>query len=224
MSSGGAPVGDADGAEPRTLAEEQRDVARARIVQAAQAALAARGLATTVDDVADAAGVSRRTVFRHFATRENLLATAIRRGLHAYGEGLPVPPPAGERGVDEDLTAWLGELLLAAHRMNALTGRVYWELTLDADLSGELAAVAAERRDADKRFTTGVAAVLWSARGGAGRPPRWLTDTVSVHLSGYSTQALSGVFGRHPDDIAVVAQRAIEAALTAALAEEDPAR
>lgn len=208
----------------RTLAEEQRDVARARIVEAAKGALAARGLATTVDDVAEAAGVSRRTVFRHFATRENLFATAIRDGLHAYGGALPVPPPAGSRGDDEDLSAWLLDLLLAAHRMNTLTGRVYWELTLDGDLSGELAAVAAERRDADQRFSTGVAAVLWTTRGGPGRPPRWFTDTVSVHLSGYSTQALAGVFGRQPDDIACVAQRAIEAALAAALAEADASR
>jgi len=47
------------------LADEQRDVARSRILVAAMTVLAQRGLDATVDDVAEASGVNRRTVFRH---------------------------------------------------------------------------------------------------------------------------------------------------------------
>jgi len=206
-------MGTEPAAAAATLAEEQRDVARTRIVRAARRVLAERGLATTVDDVAEAAGVSRRTVFRHFATRENLFAVAIRDGLRTYGEHIPSGPA-------DDLATWLLDVLLAAHRLNAGNGRIYWELSvLEPELSGELAAAAAERRRARKRFAEGVTKVMWRARGGAGQPPAWLTDTVAVHLSGFTTQSLAVDFDRTPDDVARVSARVLDAALDAALAE-----
>ncbi|HEX6569494.1 MAG TPA: helix-turn-helix domain-containing protein [Acidimicrobiales bacterium] len=200
-----------------SLVEEQRDVARARIVRAARRALAERGLATTVDDVAEAAGVSRRTVFRHFSTRENLFAVAIRDGLRTYGEHIPFAPA-------DDLDTWLTNVLVAAHRLNAGNGRIYWELSvLEPELTGELAAAAAERRQARNRFAEGVTRVMWRARGGTGRPPAWLIDAVAVHLSGFTTQSLAVDFDRSPDDVARVSVRVLDAALTAALAERDSA-
>jgi AcrR family transcriptional regulator len=198
---------------PASLAQEQRDVARARIVRAARHVLADRGLSTTVDDVAAAAGVSRRTIFRHFATRENLFAVAIRDGLRTYGEHLPPAP-------DDDLDGWLYDVLTAAHRLNAGNGRIYWELSvLEPELTGELAAAAAERREARKHWAAGVTKVLWRARGGRGNPPAWLTDAVAVHLSGFTTQSLAVDFDRTPDDVARVSARVIDAALATALAE-----
>jgi AcrR family transcriptional regulator len=199
---------------PASLADEQRDLARTRIVRAARRVLAERGLATTVDDVAEAAGVSRRTVFRHFSTRENLFAVAIRDGLRTYGEHLP-PAPA------DDLDTWLLDVLLAAHRLNAGNGRIYWELSvLEPELTGELAAAAAERRAARKQWAAGVTGVLWRARGGTGKPPAWLADAVAVHLSGFTTQSLGVDFDRSPDDVARISARVLDAALTAALAEQ----
>ena len=56
------------------------DGTRGRILRAARQVLAQRGLATTVDHVAEAAGLSRRTVFRAFATRDRLIAEAVRDG------------------------------------------------------------------------------------------------------------------------------------------------
>jgi AcrR family transcriptional regulator len=197
-----------------TLAVEQRDLARARILRAARVVLAERGLSATVDDVAAAALVNRRTVFRHFATRDGLFAAAIRAGVRRYAEQLPPAPQDG------DLRAWLRELLLVMHRLNARNGRVYWELAVlpPADLSGELAAAAAERRTGHKQLATRVTARIWRARGGPGEPPEWLVDAVSVHLSSFSTQSLAGDFGRTPDEVAAVSAQVVEAALAAALA------
>ncbi|HEY2508855.1 MAG TPA: TetR/AcrR family transcriptional regulator [Streptosporangiaceae bacterium] len=196
-----------------SLADEQRDLVRTRITRAAGLVLAARGLAATIDDVAEAAGVSRRTIFRHFATRESLFAAAIRAGIRRYAEQLPIPPGEG------DLSRWLADVLLVTHGLNARNGRVFWELVgLQAgDLSGEFAAVAAECRDSRNRFAVNVTMRMWQARGGRGQPPAWLTDAVAVHLSGFTTQSLAGDLGRPPEEVAAVSAQVLEAALGRAL-------
>jgi len=204
--------------ESLSLADEKRDVARTRILRAARIVLADRGLATTVDDVAAAADVSRRTIFRHFETRERLLAEAIREGLRSYSQQLPLESLRAAAD-SADIAAWLHNMLLVAHRLNANNGRIYWELAaLGEEVEGELAAVAADRRDSRRRFATRVAAHAWSAAGGSGRPPTWLTDAFAVHLSGFTTQALGGDFARTPDEVAAVSARVLQASLAAALA------
>lgn len=197
-----------------SLADEQREVAQARILRAAGVALAARGLAATVEDVAEAADVSRRTIFRHFATRDALFVTVIRAGIRRYAEQIPAPP--GE----DDLRGWLAELLVVTHRLNARNGRVFWDLVgvRAADLSADLAMVAAECRDSRNRFAVGVTELMWRARGGHGPPPQWLADAVAVQLSGFTTQSLAGDLGRTPDEVARVSAHVIEAALASALA------
>jgi AcrR family transcriptional regulator len=196
-----------------SLADEQRAVARARIVRAAGSVLAARGLAATVDDVAEAAGVSRRTIFRHFATRDALFVTVIRAGIRRYAEQIPAPP-AGD-----DLRGWLAELLAVTHRLNAGNGRVFWDLVglRAADLSGDLALVAEECRDSRNLFAASVTGLLWRARHGRGKPPQWLVDAVAVQLSGFTTQSLAGDLGRSPDEVAQVSARVIGAALDSVL-------
>lgn len=229
MAATSAPATQTDGSahpdadrEP-SLRDEQRDRARARIVKAAQRALAHRGLAATIDDVAERAGVSRRTVFRHFATRERLFAAAIRAGLRTYNDQVPDPPDpsAGQADRGEAVGAWLRATVAAMHRINARNGRIYWDLSaLDPELTGELAAAAAQRREARRQFAHRVTRTLWSAGGGRGEPPTWLADTVAVHLSGFTLQSLAGDFHRTPDEVADVSTRVIEAAVAAALADE----
>jgi len=108
--------------------------------------------------------------------------------------------------------------LIAAIR--ARNGRVYWELSaLEPELTGELAAAAAERREARKRFAGLMTRKVWEARGGAGRPPNWLTDAVAVQLSGFTTRSLAGDFDRTPAQVADVAARVLAAAFKDALAD-----
>src|ERR1700736_5942096 len=107
---------------PAPLLEEQRQLARERIQRAAGAVLTGKGLAATVDDVARAAGVSVRTVFRHCGTRERMIVEAVRAQLRQYGDALPRPAPGTE------VAPWLHDLLLEMHRLNAQLGRGYWEL------------------------------------------------------------------------------------------------
>jgi AcrR family transcriptional regulator len=196
-----------------SLADEQRELVRGRILRAAGSVLADRGLAATIDDVADAAGVNRRTIFRHFATRDALFVTVIQAGIRRYGEQIPAPPES------DDLSGWLAEALAVTHRLNARNGRVFWDLAgLQAgDLSADLAMVARECRDSRNRFAASVTELVWRARRGPGEPPRWLVDAFAVQLSGFTTQSLAGDLGRSPDAIAGVCATVIEAALDSAL-------
>jgi AcrR family transcriptional regulator len=196
-----------------SLAEEQRDHARSRILRAARQVLAERGLATRVDDVAAAAGVGRRTVFRHFETRDALLAAAVTDGMRSYGDHIPRPATGAA------LEEWLEEALVAVHGMNARHGRIYWELAFAPDLHGELADVAETRRQARRQLVRRFTDWAWTAGGGGGRPPVWLLDAFAVHLSAFATQALIGDFGRRPEEIGRSAARALSAAVRQAVAE-----
>ena len=167
--------------------------------------LADRGLSTRVEDVAAAAGVGRRTVFRHFETRDALVAAAITDGMRSYGEHIPKPVPGAS------LDEWLEEVLVAVHRMNARHGRIYWELAFANDLEGELAEVAETRRAARRQLVRRISDLAWRAGGGRGRPPAWVVDAFAVHLSAFATQALAGDFGRRPDDIGRTAARTLAA-------------
>jgi AcrR family transcriptional regulator len=198
------------------LQQEQRQMARRRIERAAWNVLADRGLVATVEEVAREAKVSIRTVFRHYGTRDHMIASALRAQLYHYGDSLPVPEP------DASLEVWLPELLLEVHRLNAELGRAYWELaSLGDTLTGELAEVAAERRIGRKRLVSAVTKGAWNLAGGQGRHPRWLVDAFAVHLSAFATRSLTADFDRTVEEVsAMSAQVLLMAVRTAA----DPVR
>ncbi|HEX5366224.1 MAG TPA: helix-turn-helix domain-containing protein [Acidimicrobiales bacterium] len=195
---------------PRPV-DEHRRTARERIVRAARSVLAERGFATRVEDVAAVAGVSRRTVFRYFESREALLAAAIADSLRSYGAHVP------RHRAGEELEAWLERALVAVHRMNAHHGRVYFELASGLDLDGELAAIAAARREARAGLVQRFATIAWRVGGGSGTRPDWLHDAVAVLLSTFATEALARDFERSPDEIGRATARMLAHAVRGAV-------
>lgn len=176
-------------------ADQRRRLVREQILRGARTTLATIGLATRVEDIAAAAGVSRRTVFRYFETREALLAAAIEDSIRSYGEHVPRPVPGTQ------LADWLEQALIAVHRMNAQHGRVYFELAAATELDGELGAIATARRAARAQLVVRFARTAWRVGGGSGRTPDWLHDTVAVALSTFTTEALGPDFARTPEQI-----------------------
>ena len=175
--------------------DDPRAAVRARIVRGARVELAERGLAVRVEDVAAAAGVSRRTVFRYFETRESLLAAALQDSMRSYGDHVPRPE------ADVDLEQWLRAALVAVHRMNAQHGRVYFELASGADFDGQLGDIARARRVARSELVQRFTDTAWDLAGGADDPPGWLRDAVAVSLSAFATEALGPDFGRSPEEV-----------------------
>lgn len=202
-----------DGSLAPTLAEEQRSLVRGRILRAARQVLADHGLEARVEDVASAAGVSRRTVFRYFPTRDALVAAAVGDSIRSYAEHVPRPAPGA------DLSNWLGEALRAVHHLNARNGRIYWDLALRPEGDGALGEVSARRREARRAFVAELTKTAWRLAGGRRRPPAWLVDAFAVQLSAFTTQSLAGDFDRSADEVADVAARVLSAALETARAE-----
>jgi AcrR family transcriptional regulator len=195
-----------------SLAEEQRQVARDRLYRAAWAVLADQGLSATADEIAEAAGVSVRTVFRHFGTRDQLVAESLRAQLRTYRDD-HLGPPAD----DESLESWLARLLLSVHQRNAVLGRAYWEMiALRTSLPGEVAEAAEERRAARARLVKLTTTAAWRLVATEPKPPAWLFDVFAVHLSAFAAQALTADLGRSADQVADISARALAAAVRSA--------
>ena len=176
--------------------------------------LAERGFSVTVEEVARAAEVGRRTVFRYFASRDALLAAALEDWLHDYATRLPASPEPGQ-----DPRAWLASLALQVQVLHVELGDLFWEIhgrgsrlaQTNEDLFNALAKVRAETR-------TKYAIDAWRAFGGAGDPPDWVVDAFAVALSSYTTNRLLEL-GRTATQIGEVMTATLEAVLTKALAD-----
>ena len=198
-----------------TLADEKRQATVTWVLRLARLYVAQHGLDVTVEEIAEAAGVSRRTLFRHFPTRDQLVAAAISAGLERYGELLPT-----WRG--GDWRAWLNELCRAAHRMNDSCGAGFWELATRHDLPPELSAIEEERRRARGEVMAAVAMTLWSAASGHGRPPQAVRTAVHIHLSPHFTAAVTDDAGHDWQQAATLAMAAIEATVLHELRDKQP--
>jgi AcrR family transcriptional regulator len=169
-----------------TLREDARSRTRARIIEGAILAVAESGLDATVDAIADAAGVSRRTVFRHFATHDDLLVASLNEAVHILNSSMPQPP-----NPDEDIREWLHVSARSVHALlRRVVGRAFWDLySTRPGISTHVAARAADASKFRFQFGERMALNAWQAIGGKADPPRWLTDTFVLHMSGFATNA-----------------------------------
>jgi AcrR family transcriptional regulator len=77
-----------------TLNERRREQTRTAIADAAVGLFIERGFGeTTMEDVAEAAGVSRRTVYRHFPTKDDLVFEQPRRWLAHFDAEIATSHP-----------------------------------------------------------------------------------------------------------------------------------
>jgi AcrR family transcriptional regulator len=90
--------------KPRVLLD--RPTRRAAILAAAAGAFAERGFAdTAMEDVADAAGITRLIVYRHFGSKEDLYVAVLQRVRNRLAEELVLA--AGPRGENVAVRALL---------------------------------------------------------------------------------------------------------------------
>jgi AcrR family transcriptional regulator len=171
-----------------SLREDARSQARSRIIDGAMIAIAESGLDATIDEVALRAGVSRRTVFRHFASHGELIAATIDEGLRYLGSHLPTSPPPGV-----ETRTWLNESVITLHdQTRRLLGRAFWDIHIDrphqpAEVTAALLDVVAFRYGFARQFSD----AAWHAVGGISQTPQWVTDAFTFHISGFAAFALN---------------------------------
>jgi AcrR family transcriptional regulator len=166
------------------LANAKRQAASLHILTAARHFVVANGLDVTMDQISEAAGVSRTTLFRLFGSRDQLIAESFAAAFEDYGRELPAYDASG------DVENWLQTTCDATHRMNARFGPGYWELTSRPDLSPPLAALERARRERSRVTMAEIADHLWSQHGENGAVPAALTVTIAAHLSAHFTAAV----------------------------------
>ncbi|HEV7958367.1 MAG TPA: TetR/AcrR family transcriptional regulator [Acidimicrobiales bacterium] len=209
-------VGFPDETRRLTLRDDNRHLARARILQGALSAVVARGLSATVDEVAIAAGVSRRTVFRHFKSHNDLILATMFEMRLRIEERVPDLPQSGD-----DVEAWLLSTATTIHALfRDVIGRAFWDVhDRPAGLSDEVARRIEGALEFRTHYATILATGAWHALGGEDEPPAWVVEAFSLNLSGFVPNALPT---STVEETASLSARLMWLALQSALDEQPP--
>lgn len=192
---------------------------RAQVIDDAELLLADRGVDVTMDDLAQACGVGRRTLFRYFESREDLIAATIAHSYERLMADVFVSDPDTADSEINDPDQLIATVLTKTHRVAAVMGRAHWQVAADPESHGELGAAIAARRQARTEYVTDFCGRLWSLSNGPGQPPTWLADTFGLVESLFAYQGLQRDFGRTDREVTETTIRIMQVALAAALAE-----
>ena len=179
---------------PRDLRRRAREAVRAEIAETAFQLFTERGFdQTTVDDIAAAAGLSRRSFFRYFASKED----AVLGMLNAVGDAIAAElaaRPADEppwtslrRALDVPVTTYLGDPTVAlarfrlihhtpALRTTLLDKQDHWQRSLAQVLAARLGADPARDPRPELLAATALAALDVASR-------RWLASDGQANLA-----------------------------------------
>jgi AcrR family transcriptional regulator len=188
---------------------------RERVLDAAEVVLAEVGVTATMDEIAEAAGIGRRTLFRYFPSREDLIAAAIERRYQRLDQ--EVFDDAHLEADDPDQL--IRRVLTTTHRVAAQMGKAHWQVAADREVLNGLGAAAAARQRARRSYVQRFTERLWALAGGPPPPPRWLADAFGLLESLFTYQALRLDFGRDEADVVDLTTRLMSDALHAALEE-----
>lgn len=194
---------------------------RGRIIAATQNLLARDGLGVSMDQIAAAAGVGRRSLFRHFGSRDVLVARALEETVSAFGARL-----AALLVVEAPFSAWLRGVLTEVQRSQLDAGRAYWELVAsDDDLLGpQLLEMNCQRRASRRRWTADVVQRAWLLAGGDGAPPDVVVDAFALTLSRHAVRSLVEELDLEPERVVASSAAIVTAVIQEALRRDDDSR
>jgi AcrR family transcriptional regulator len=197
-----------------SLSAEKRQISEERIVRATMATMAQRGFSVTIDEIAAVAGMSPRTIYRYFDTRDQLIAAGMRGMLKACNQPIPGLP-----SVTDDLDGWIDRIALTAAARNAtIFGAAFWDFARPTPSgSKEIEEAKALRRPTRMEWMNGLSAIAWMAAGGEGEPPASVVTTFALALSVFTLHALVADFGYGPEESAEFAASMIKEHLAAAV-------
>ena len=171
-----------------SLGDELRAVTKHRILEAAKVLVPRRGLGFTVEEVAEEAGLSQRTVFRHYPTRDGLVAEAISAAVDAMEQGL-----IGGDVDAADPKGWVTANAVWTHSLvEKFLGNCWFEMyTPQQDFAPDVAAAVSRVKAVRERVSEDVTNRVWKAAGGRGKAPRLVIDAFLINGGGFGYQALA---------------------------------
>ncbi len=219
---------EASGTPPPPLVEEQRQLTRSRIQRAAMEVVARRGFDATVREIAEASGVSPRTIFRHYTNHDQLIAATVKDMFEACG--LPLlfddiddldDVTEGWPRVVDDLDGAIEVAALAFHtRSSEILGAAFWDIHAPRYKESEvLSEVDALRREYRLRASL-LLNLAWQTAGGVGEPPEALRLAFALHFSAFTTQALMVDFNQTPAQIGALTADILKVLLRRAVDEQ----
>ena len=157
--------------------------------------VARRGFDATVLEIAQSSGVSPRTVFRHYASHDELIVATVKDIFNACAR------PAEELG--DDVDAWLELMAVTIHTRNIeILGDAFWDIHSPSSRASEVLSEVNElRRLSRLRGVNYLATIAWHAAGGSGDPPAGLVLAFGLYFSAFATQALTVDFKEAPTRI-----------------------
>jgi AcrR family transcriptional regulator len=196
---------------------------REAVLVAVQPLLAEHGVDVTMDQLADAADIGRRTLFRYFPSKEALVAAAVRHSYDRLLAEVFAFPPAGP-GADGDADAeeLVRSVLARTHAIAERMGRAHWQVAADPESHGELGEAVTARRRARADYVQRFTELLWERADCTGAPPQWLVDSFALVESLFAFQALRRDLGRSREEIVRTTSTLMVAALRAAVDHRAP--
>jgi len=176
--------------------------------------VARRGFDATVDEIAQVSGVSPRTIFRHYASHDELIAATVKDMFEAGDRPIENLPSHSD-----DLDGWLEVLALTAHTRNAeILADAFWDLHApNRKMSEELSEVGAIRREYRRSAMRYLVTIAWQTAGGTGEPPEDLVLAFALNFSAFTTQALMVDFDQTPAQIGALTANAVKVLLQRAV-------
>jgi AcrR family transcriptional regulator len=209
----GAATGSADAAAASDGVSPLVARRRERVLDAVQPLLAEEGVDVTMEQLAEVAGIGRRTLFRYFDSREELIAAAVRRSFDQLLDEVFADPEPG-LGPEEMVATVLRRTHAVAERM----GRAHWQVATVPHSHPELGEAVLVRREARARYVERFTDELWRRCGRVDDPPRWLVDSFGLVESLFAHEALRRDLGRSSEEIVETTTTLMVAALRHALA------
>lgn len=185
--------------------------------RAAGALLRTQGLGVSMDEIAVASGIGRRTLFRHFASRDKLIGAALEDAFRFYEADL-----VAAIDLEGPLGEWLRRIVRHMHDTHLRAGRGTWELAcaFDDTHPPEFAQANRLRRGMRRRVTKLLAQRGWELSGGVGKPPILVVDAFGLALSSYATHSMIIDARRRVDAVTETSASMLESVIRQALASD----
>lgn len=174
------------------ILKNRKATAEFKILRATRSLLATTGLGVSMDAIALEAGISRRTLFRHFPVRDELVARALDESLRFFHGQV-----AETFTSTVDLREWLRSVVSALHSIQIGAGRGIWQLAAsdDNELPAPIAAVNVARRQARHETTIVIAQEAWRRCGREGKVPREVEIMFALAFSSFAARSLNFDYG-----------------------------